>query len=127
MSRTDYPLFRKENISAYIKVLLSWLIVSIISVLIFRYILESKTLAAQVVWSAVNVMAGMCIMFIASLFNLRKLSIGFKKLSEGHSDPDIPPVWCPVLTAATNAALDLAARTSEKIRKEKKRPDDGKI
>ncbi|MDZ7778056.1 MAG: hypothetical protein U5L09_21790 [Bacteroidales bacterium] len=57
-------------------------------------------------------MLGMMIMFGASVINLRKLSPGFKRLAAGEKDPKIPPVWCPVLTAATNAAMELV---SEKI------------
>lgn len=49
-------------------------------------------------------------MFGASVINLGKLEKGFKRLADGEKDPKIPPVWCPVLTAATNAALDLSEK-----------------
>lgn len=58
-------------------------------------------------------MSGMAIMFVASLLNLRKLTPGFRRLAEGEHDPRIPPVWCPVLTAATNAAVELASTVHE--------------
>lgn len=44
------------------------------------------------------------------MINLGKLEKGFKRLADGEKDPKIPPVWCPVLTAATNAALDLSEK-----------------
>jgi hypothetical protein len=52
-------------------------------------------------------MGGMAIMFGASALNLRKLRAGFARLSKGEPNPQIPPVWCPVLTMATNAAVEL--------------------
>jgi hypothetical protein len=52
-------------------------------------------------------MAGMGIMFGASAVNLRKLRPDFKRLASGAEDPEIPAVWCPVLTKATRAAVEL--------------------
>lgn len=106
-----YPLFRKENIPSYIVVMSIWFAFSIISATLLHYYAESISFWTAFLWAAISVMAGMCIMFGASLINLRKLEKGFKRLAAGEKDPKIPPVWCPVLTAATNAALDL----SEKI------------
>lgn len=60
------------------------------------------------VFAAVAVMFGMAIMFAASALNLRKLRPGFERLADGATDPDIPPVWCPVLTMATRSALELS-------------------
>jgi hypothetical protein len=65
------------------------------------------------IWAAITSMLGMMIMFGASVVNLRKLSPGFKRLAAGEKDPKIPPVWCPVLTAATNAAIELAEVKNE--------------
>ncbi|MFN3372169.1 MAG: hypothetical protein ACK44M_01230 [Chloroflexus sp.] len=64
-------------------------------------------------WSTLAVMSGMAIMFVASMLNLRKLAAGFRRLAEGQTDPQIPPVWCLRLTAATRAAVELAQRRSE--------------
>ena len=108
---THYPLFRKENIPAYIVVMSIWLAFSIISAILLHFYAEAISFWTAFLWAAISVMAGMCIMFGASVINLRKLEKGFKRLADGNKDPKIPPVWCPVLTAATNAALDL----SEKI------------
>jgi hypothetical protein len=63
------------------------------------------------VWSLVSVMAGMGIMFGASAINLSKLRPGFERLAEGQKGPDIAPVWCPVLTMATRAAVELTEKT----------------
>ena len=107
---THYPLFRKENIPSYIVVMSIWLAFSIISATLLNFYAEAISLWAAFLWAAISVMAGMCIMFGASVINLRKLEKGFKRLADGDKDPTIPPVWCPVLTAATNAALDLSEK-----------------
>lgn len=101
-----YPLFRKENTIAYLTIMIVWAIISIVcSYFINRIFL--LPFFNVLIWSAVMVLLGMNIMFIASLINLIKLRKGFKRLEQGYDDPDIPPVWCPVLTAATNAAFEL--------------------
>jgi len=101
-----YPLFRKENTIAYITIMFVWTIISIISSYIINRMFLLPFLSA-LIWCAIMVLLGMSIMFIASLINLLKLRKGFKRLEQGYDDPDIPPVWCPVLTAATNAAIEL--------------------
>lgn len=113
-----YPVFRKENIPAYLLVMLVWVVISTVSALSIRLIAENVVFWKAIIWAAVTTMAGMSIMFVASLINLRKLAPGFRRLAEGDPNPDIPPVWCPVLTAATNAALELAGRLAQKDRKE---------
>jgi len=65
---------------------------------------------AALVFAGLSVMAGMAIMFGASALNLRKLRPGFERMADGERDPAIPPVWCPVLTMATRAAVDLCDR-----------------
>lgn len=101
-------LFRLENIPAYLTVLATWACISALSAAALKL-----TLAPAVPWSAalgwalVTVMAGMAIMFVASALNLRKLRRGFERLARGEADPEIPPVWCPVLTMATEAAVRL--------------------
>jgi len=108
----QYPLFRKENIPAYIAVMSVWLIVSISMSAILVFLTGSLSFWIALVWAAVTIMLGMSIMFVASIINLRKLVPGFKRLADGQPDPQIPPVWCPVLTAATNAAKDLAFKVN---------------
>lgn len=107
-----YPLFRRENVPAYFAVMGAWAVVTILSAVTLLYTFDSMSSVRALVWAAVTTMAGMAIMFVASLINLRKLSPGFRRLAEGQSDPKIPHVWCPVLTAATNAATELASKIS---------------
>ena len=106
-----YPLFSPKNLPAYATMMSLWLGASLVIALLLR------TMAAGAVgWlvalpvAAVGVMSGMLIMFGASAVNLRKLRPGFERLAEGSKDPAIPPVWCPVLTMATRAAVDLAEK-----------------
>jgi len=105
-----YPPFRKENIKAYLSVLLIWTFVSLISAIVYTMVTTSPNYIINIVWAAITSTLGMAIMFGASILNLRKLTPGFKRLAEGETNPNIPPVWCPVLTAATNAAIDLASK-----------------
>ncbi len=111
-SDLEYPVWRKENIPAYLTVLAAWAIVSVISGAVLVELADSVLFWVALAWSAITTMAGMAIMFIASLINLRKMQSGFLRLARGESDPKIPPVWCPVLTAATNAAMELASRVA---------------
>lgn len=105
-----YPTFRKENVPAYLAVLLAWVLISCCSAALLSTIVNSISFIVALIWALPSVMAGMAIMFVASVLNLRKLTPGFRRLAEGQQDPGIPPVWCPVLTAATNAALELSER-----------------
>jgi hypothetical protein len=108
-----YPLFCKKNIPSYIAVMTVWALISVISsFLLYQFVNESSYLLL-LIWAAITSMLGMMIMFGASVVNLRKLSPGFKRLAAGEKDPKIPPVWCPVLTAATNAAIELAEVKNE--------------
>lgn len=102
-----YPLFRKENFAAYTVILMVWAFISLVCAFIVHSLFILPYIYA-LIWCAVMVLSGMSIMFIASLINLIKLRKGFKRLEQGYSNPDIPPVWCPVLTAATNAAIELS-------------------
>ncbi|WP_298401433.1 hypothetical protein [uncultured Chloroflexus sp.] len=108
----SYPLFRKENIPAYLTVLIAWGIISCCNAVLLKTMNASLSFLLSLFWSALAVMSGMAIMFIASILNLRKLTAGFRRLAEGQTDPQIPPVWCPVLTAATRAAVELVQRRS---------------
>ena len=103
-----YPLFSKKNIPSYLAVMLVWLVISVISSFLLYQLASGVSYWVLLIWAAITTMLGMMIMFGASVINLRKLSPGFKRLAAGEKDPQIPPVWCPVLTAATNAAMELA-------------------
>ena len=108
-----YPLFCKKNIPSYIAVMTVWALISVISsFLLYQFVNEASYLLL-LIWAAITSMLGMMIMFGASVVNLRKLSPGFKRLAAGEKDPKIPPVWCPVLTAATNAAIERAEVKNE--------------
>jgi hypothetical protein len=102
-----YPLFSKKNIPGYTVVMGLWLVISILIALGILFVGNAaigwKTALA---WSLVSVMAGMGIMFGASAVNLRTLRPGFERLASGEQDPRIAPVWCPVLTMATRAAVE---------------------
>lgn len=103
-----YPLFSTKNLPAYLVVLFLWLILSlIISWLVHVFINDSADRLTIFIVSAIAVMCGMMIMFGASAVNLRKLRSGFRRLAEGEKEVRIPPVWCPVLTMATRAALEM--------------------
>ncbi len=69
--------------------------------------------APALIWAFISVMAGMGIMFGASAVNLKKLRPGFERLASGAKDPEIPPVWCPVLTMATRAAVELHGKNNK--------------
>lgn len=114
-----YPIFHKRNIPAYLTVMLAWVVISLLSALSLQLFAESVTFWKAIIWAALTTMAGMAIMFVASVIHLRKLAPGFRRLAEGNPNPEIPPVWCPVLTAATNAALELAASQAKKHGKNK--------
>lgn len=109
-----YPLFSRRNLPAYGVVMLLWAGFSVLMAWILKtWIGESAGWGAAIVFSAVAVMLGMSIMFGASAVNLRKLRPGFERLASGADDPAIPPVWCPVLTMATRAAVDLHQKVSQ--------------
>ena len=107
-------MFRRENIPAYLAVMVCWFVVSAAAALGLHAMAPAVPFGIALVWSLIVVMAGMGIMFGASVINLRRLGPGFRRLAEGQADPGIPPVWCPVLTAATKASLQLAARLRAK-------------
>lgn len=111
-----YPLFRKENFTAYTIILMVWAIISIVCAYIV-YSMFTLPYISALIWCVVLVLFGMSIMFVASLINLIKLRKGFKRLEQGYSNPEIPPVWCPVLTAATNAAIELKNNLNNNLNK----------
>lgn len=110
MSDPQLKAFRRENIPAYGAVMGAWLALSTaLAVLAAAMSKKSKpSFGAIFGFGSGAVMAGMGVMFTASLLNLRKMRGGFQRLAAGDPDPDIPPVWCPVLTTATQAATQLA-------------------
>lgn len=109
-----YPLFRKENVPSYLKVMGTWVVVFLVWAVVLVAATDSLQFGIALIWAAAATMSGVAIMFGASLLNLRKLSPGFQRLAQGEDDPSIPPVWCPVLTAATNAAVELASSVHER-------------
>lgn len=109
-----YPLFHKDNLPAYATVMSTWAIVTVASAVTLVLVTGSLSMVTALVWAAATAMAGMAIMFVASVLNLRKLTPGFQRLAAGERDPQIPPVWCPVLTAATNAAVEMTAKMHDR-------------
>ncbi len=109
-----YPLFSKNNIPAYAAVFGLW---AVLSLLIAAGIRSRFGPVVDwwpaLIWSLISVMAGMGIMFVASAINLRKMRAGFERLADGEADPGIPRVWCPVLTMATRASLELKRNLDE--------------
>jgi len=104
-----YPLLDLGNVPAYFGVMAVWLLVSGVgSVLLVKVSGRSISTPAGFVWTAGTVFAGMMIMFGASALNLRLLRAGFARLAAGNAEPSIPRVWCPVLTMATRASVELA-------------------
>lgn len=86
----------------------AWACCSAVAAAILKSALAPATpWLTALLWSALAVMAGMAIMFVASVINLRKMREGFERLAKGEQDPAIPPVWCPVLTMAREAAVRL--------------------
>lgn len=111
MKTNSYPIFSVRNLPAYAAVAMAWALVSVGFAGLFRLMI-----AVCADWwitlglAGAAVMSGMAIMFVASVLNLRKLRRGFESLAKGELNPSIPPVWCPVLTMATRAAIDLSRK-----------------
>ena len=115
MNESSLRPFRRENIPAYGAVMGTWLALSaVLAALAAAALSDEPSFVALFIFSLIAVMAGMGIMFTASLLNLRKMRAGFERLAAGEPDPDIPPVWCPVLTTATQAATQLAGTVGER-------------
>lgn len=107
----QYPLFSARNLPAYATVLSLWVGGSFVLALALRAVTaDAVSWAAALSFAGVAVLLGMAIMFGASAVNLRKLRPGFERLAAGARDPAIPPVWCPVLTMATRAAVTLSGK-----------------
>ena len=111
---SKYPIFDKNNISAYAIVIGLWVIIAVL-IAVGIYYTSGRHIEwrLSLVWSFVSVMAGMSIMFGASVVNLCKMRAGFERLSLGAVNPDIPAVWCPVLTMATRAAVELSEQKNK--------------
>lgn len=117
-----YPLLSFGNLPAYATVMSLWAGASVVLAFVLRTLTDSVLgWATALIFAAVAVMLGMSIMFGASAVNLRKLRPGFERLADGAGDPAIPPVWCPVLTMATRAAVAL----SEKVHQGKRPSGNG--
>jgi hypothetical protein len=101
--------FCVANLRAYLAVLAAWAVVSAVVAALADVAFGGRASFTDLfVTALVAVMGGMAIMFVSSLINLRKLRPGFERLARGEADPEIPPVWCPVLTSAAQAARQLA-------------------
>lgn len=108
-SETRLRPFCADNLRAYLAVLAAWVAVSVVITGVASVAMtDRRSFVTLLVTVLVAVMSGMAIMFVSSLINLRKLRPGFERLASGERDPEIPPVWCPVLTSATQAAKQLA-------------------
>lgn len=113
--KTKYPLLSAENIPAYGVVMGFWIFFSLISAFIMHHVSDSAIgWGAALILGFASVMTGMGIMFGASAVNLKKLRPGFERLAAGEKDPRIPRVWCPVLTMATRAAVELSEKIIDK-------------
>lgn len=109
------PAFRIENVPAYLAVMGATVVAGLVATAL-GYATLSTSLRQEAQTSVllaglVGAFGGMTVMFTASLINLRKLRPGFARMARGE-EPNIPPVWCPVLTSATAAAEELAQRVS---------------
>lgn len=101
--------FCADNLRAYFAVLAAWVAVSAaVTGIAGAVVTDRPSFLRLFVTALVAAMGGMAIMFISSLINLRKLRPGLERLARGEPDPEIPSVWCPVLTSATQAARRLA-------------------
>jgi len=117
LEATDDTLrpFRVANLRAYLAVLAAWVAVSAAVAWIANATTTGQpSFLGYLIVSLVAVMGGVAIMFRPSLLNLRKLRPSFERLARGEQDPKIPPVWCPVLTSATQAARRLANEVATK-------------
>ena len=101
----EYPLISKSNFKSYLRVLFFLIVISVVFAILLNFITQDKFIL-KVIFSFFAVMLGMMIMFVASAINLIKLRKGFERLAEGK-EPNIPKVWCPVLTMATRASMKL--------------------
>ncbi|MCM8821811.1 MAG: hypothetical protein NC831_03230 [Candidatus Omnitrophica bacterium] len=107
-------VFSKKNIPAYFAIMVSMVAISFLLWVVYL-IFKTKTFEIsyfglyrmELLFSFVNVIGGMMIMFIASYLSLRKMKKGWEEMAEGKRSVKIPPVWCPVLTAAKDAAEQL--------------------
>lgn len=111
--------FPKKNLSAYMTVMGSMILMSLLLWGIFLLVKTGtfntsyfSNYSVELIFSVVMVMSGMMIMFIASLLNLKKMKSGWEAMAQGKKDVKIPEVWCPVLTSAKAAAEQLIENTN---------------
>ncbi len=108
-------IFRKENTKAYLAVLAAYVLAVALEWTFAPGLFagappEDRRGGVLLLFAGASTLAGMAILFVASLLNLRKMKTGFRQIAEGNPSPVIPPVWCLVLTEARRSALQLAAR-----------------
>jgi hypothetical protein len=114
-------ILRRENTGAYLAVLAVYAAAVVLEWLAGKSLLPGTAGGGENGWRlpllcAACTFVGMAIMFGASLLNLRKMKAGFRELAEGKPAPAIPAVWCPVLTEARLAALELADKLAASSR-----------
>jgi len=103
-----YPLLRKANVRAYLTLMSVWIVFRLVSAAGLMMMLAPTLAWRPAVGRAlVTAMGGRAIMVGASALNLPQLRAGFVRLSRGEPDAQIPAVWYPVLTMATEVAVKL--------------------
>jgi len=113
--------FRKENIGAYTTVMAAYILLSLCIWLVYSYLVhhdiqEGSLRVSELLLVLVSVCLGMMIMFGASVMNLRKLRPALQKIADGDTTVNIPTVWCPVLTSASEAVTELCKNLEKKER-----------
>ncbi|MEX0998037.1 MAG: hypothetical protein WDZ45_13385 [Flavobacteriaceae bacterium] len=100
--------FRTRNIPAYLTVMgVAFFLVVLIYFISGNFFFNENSITLLLIIAA-SVMAGMMVMFGASMLNLFKMKSALEKISRGEQNVKIPEVWCPVLTAASEAVENLA-------------------
>lgn len=110
---------RSENIGAYIKIMLVFIMLAIAVSFIYDIIIQQLSTVSlkTFILVLISIFLGMTIMFTASLLNLRKLLPAFEQISQGKTNVKIPSVWCPVLTSASEAATKMCKNINKKTKK----------
>lgn len=111
--------FRKENIGAYLTVMAIYILLSLCIWFVYSYLTYHETQigslkVSELLLVLVSVFFGMMIMFGASVMNLRKLRPALQQIADGDTKINIPKVWCPVLTSASEAVTELCKKIEDK-------------
>lgn len=108
--------FKKKNIGAYLKVMAVYVVLTIVVSFIYDILYQQLSFVSisTIILVLISIFLGMSIMFTASLLNLKKLLPAFKQMAEGKTNVNIPSVWCPVLTSASEAATEMCEKINNK-------------